>query len=283
MTNIYSNNIMSNRNELVRRLLSGITMSELQYLVNIREEANRPIPPLRRRRRQQEPRRNVRQLIQYFEDNPIPPHRPIPAPRIKKQQLVPAPRTRINQKRTALNGYTKSFEISLKSNRDALVHLQNTRVAISRLFETILNNTKGFQFVETLKVSFTKRKDDANIYKPAYFNSRAQIVSNPNNFIPSFQLSQRQLLNGIAVWLSEGSGWVINCIDKHLINTVVYDPLKGNSYIPLPSELRNSSSGLVNIKNEDDKCFRWCHIRYLNPQKKDPSGLKNRTRDWQKS
>ena len=46
---IYSNNnITSNRNELVRRLLSGITMSELQNLVNIREEA-RPIRAPRRR------------------------------------------------------------------------------------------------------------------------------------------------------------------------------------------------------------------------------------------
>ena len=35
---------MSNGNELVRRLLSGITRSELQNLVNVREEANRPIP-----------------------------------------------------------------------------------------------------------------------------------------------------------------------------------------------------------------------------------------------
>ena len=38
-----NNNIMSNRNELIRRLLSGITTSELQNLVNIREAA-RPIP-----------------------------------------------------------------------------------------------------------------------------------------------------------------------------------------------------------------------------------------------
>ena len=37
--NIHSNNIMSNRKELVRRLLSGITMSELQNLVKMREEA----------------------------------------------------------------------------------------------------------------------------------------------------------------------------------------------------------------------------------------------------
>ena len=36
--------------------------------------------------------------------------------------------------------------------------------------------------METLKVTFVKRKDDDNIYKPAYFNSRAQIVINPNDF-----------------------------------------------------------------------------------------------------
>ena len=118
-----------------------------------------------------------------------------------------------------------------------------------------------------------KRKDDDNIYKPAYFNSRAQIVTNPNDFIPSLQLSQQQILNGIAVWLSEGSGWTIRSLDEHYINTVVYDPLKGSSYIPLPVELRNSSRGLVNLKNEDNECFRWCHIRYLNPQEKNPQRI----------
>ena len=84
-----------------------------------------PFPAPRRRTPIPTPRRNVRQLIQYFEANPIPPYRPIPAPRIKKQRLVPTPRTGINEKRKALKGFTQSFEISLKSNRDALVQLQN--------------------------------------------------------------------------------------------------------------------------------------------------------------
>ena len=267
---IYSNNIMSRRNELIRRLLSGLTDSELENLVRVREEAH-PIsvrrPPIPK------PRRNVQQLIRYFENNPIPPYRPIPAPRTKKQQPIAAPRTKISEKRRALKGFTKSYEIDLKTDRDALVQLQNTRLTISKLFNTILNNTKGFKFVETLKVTFVKRKDDDNIYKPAYFNSRAQIVINPNDIIPSLQLSQQQILNRIAVWLSEGSGWTIRSLDEHYINTVVYDPLKGSSYIPLPVELRNSSRGLVNLKNEDNECFRWCHIRYLNPQEKNPQRI----------
>ena len=163
------------------------------------------MPAPRRRAPIPIPKRNVQQLIEHFEDNPIPLYSPIPAPRIKKQQPVPAPR--INKKRRALKGFTQSFKISLKSNRDALIQLQNTRLAIGRLFGTILNNTKGFKIVETIKIIFVKRKDDKNIDKQAYFNSRAQIVISPNNFIPSLLLSQQQLLNGIAVLLSEGSGW----------------------------------------------------------------------------
>ena len=37
----------TNRNELIRRLLSGITNDELQNLVQVREEARRHIPTMR--------------------------------------------------------------------------------------------------------------------------------------------------------------------------------------------------------------------------------------------
>ena len=50
--------------------------------------------------------------------------------------------------------------------------------------------------------------------------------------------------------------------------------MKGSSYIQLPTELRNSAKGLINIKNEDNECFRWCHIRHLNPQEKHPQRIK---------
>ena len=45
------------------------------------------------------------------------------------------------------------------------------------------------------------------------------------------------------------------------------------TYIELPNELKNSKKGLVNIKNNDNKCFLWCHIRHLNPLIKDPQRI----------
>ena len=81
-------------------------------------------------------------------------------------------------------------------------------------------------------------------------------------------------MNTIDIWVSEGSRWAVDKIDSNYINIVVYQPLHGSSYIDLPDEFKNSAKGLINIKNKDDECFRWCHIRHPNPQEKDPQRIK---------
>ena len=35
----------------------------------------------------------------------------------------------------------------------------------------------------------------------------------------------------------------------------------------LTVELKISRKGLINIKNKDQKCFLWCHVRHINPLK----------------
>ena len=87
-------------------------------------------------------------------------------------------------------------------------------------------------------------------------------------------MSRQEILNVIDKWVSEGSGWVIDRIDSHYLNVTLYKPLNGSSYIELPTELRNPKKGLINIKNKDAECFRWCHIRHLNPQEKNPQRIK---------
>ena len=87
-------------------------------------------------------------------------------------------------------------------------------------------------------------------------------------------MSRQEILNVIDKWVSEGSGWVIDSINNYYINVTTYKPLHGLSYIELPTELRNPKKRLINIKNKDGECFRWCHIRHLNPQKKDPQRIK---------
>ena len=138
----------------------------------------------------------------------------------------------------------------------------------------------GFKFIETLEVTFEKDTIDSktgkrvSIYKTAFFNRKAKIVIKANDIEPELNMSRQEILNVINKWVSEGSGWVIDRIDSHYINVTLYKPLNGSSYMELPTELRNPKKGLINIKNKDDECFRWCHIRHLNPQEKDPQRIK---------
>ena len=139
---------------------------------------------------------------------------------------------------------------------------------------------KGFKFIETLEVTFEKDTIDSktgkrvSIYKTAFFNGKAKTITKVDDIEPELNMSRQEILNVIDEWVSEGSGWVIDRIDSHYINVTLYKPLNGSSYIELPTELRNPKKGLINIKNKDAECFRWCHIRHLNTQEKDPQRIK---------
>lgn len=45
--------------------------------------------------------------------------------------------------------------------------------------------------------------------------------------------------------------------------------MKGSSYIPLPAELA-AKKAIINMKNEDNECFKWCISRALNPTEDHP-------------
>ena len=57
------------------------------------------------------------------------------------------------------------------------------------------------------------------------------------------------------------------------MNISIYSPLSGSTQIELPDKLKHSKKGLINIKNNDNKCFLWCHIRHLNPLKIHPERI----------
>ena len=282
---------ISNLINMNKSFLGKLSKSELiELLLQKNETINdkpRPIPAPRRPI--PTPRKLVKDMVQKYEDNIISPppelrddYKPIPAPRTKKpsEKPVPEKRTIISQVEKALKGYTKSFDVEVRDKKDPLLQLQKSRRAVEYLFNNFLVQTKGFKFVETLQVKFVKHSNDKKILKNGYFNSTTDLIINETDIKSAIQASQQQILNKIAQWISEGSGWTIQSIENHYINIVNYNPLKGSSYIELPQELQNSAKGLINMKNKDNECFRWCHIRHSNPQDKDPQRIKKTDKQY---
>jgi len=70
-----------------------------------------------------------------------------------------------------------------------------------------------------------------------------------------------KIQESMARFQMKGSNWRFKTVEKVHINTVVYRPLKGNSYIPLLA----AKKAIINMKNKDNECFKWCITRALNP------------------
>ena len=204
---------------------------------------------------------------------------PPPIPQVE-DHITNVPVLKIKELNRALKGHAKSYGIELQDNLNLLNHFAKTKALVESHLESLLKDMKGFKFIKTLEITFEKDNIDSktgkrvSIYKMAFLNGKAKTITKANDIEPELSMSRQEILNVIDKWVSEGSGWVIDSINNHHINVTTYQPLHGSSYIELPTELRNSKKGLINMKNKDEECFRWCHIRHLNPQIKYPEKIK---------
>ena len=122
-----------------------------------------------------------------------------------------------------------------------------------------------------VKVSLKNHKQNGDIeLASVYFNPTTKPVI---NFKYDPDKSFQEVLYRIDNWINEGSGWVIQSVDVEYVNISVYSPLSGSTFIKLSCTLIDSMKGLINSKNNDSKCFLWCHIIHLNPLKTHPERI----------
>ena len=138
--------------------------------------------------------------------------------------------------------------------------------SITNFLKEILKEKRGLKYTIIIKILMKRQETDNKWrYTSIYLRSNAITVTRQRFYLNDAFNNIYDLLDK---WQGEGSGWVINRIDDIHININKYEPLSGSSYLPLPKELNRSSKELMNIKNKDIYCFKWCHIRMLNPQNK---------------
>ena len=102
------------------------------------------------------------------------------------------------------------------------------------MLSDLLNETKGFKYQITLKVTLKKYKPNGEIeFRPVYFNSTTKTVIN-HKF--SLENAFQEILYRIDNWINEGSGWIVELIESQYINISTYRPLSGSSYVKLPAE-----------------------------------------------
>ena len=177
----------------------------------------------------------------------------------------------------AFSGYAKSYNVETVERKDPIVPLEESKLSTKDLFSDLINGIKDFKYQNTVKVLLKKYNPNGEIeFAPVYFNSVTKLVINHR-----FKLNKsfQEILCRIDAWINKGSGWIAESIESQYINISTYKPLAGSYYIDLPIELHSPIKRLINIKNNDQKCFLWFHVRHINPTQDHPGRIKKLIED----
>ena len=137
----------------------------------------------------------------------------------------------------------------------------------------------------TLVLVFKKieSKDKTN-YENFYASSNVEIIINESDIENVFKPIYTTDIANVHKYLGKGSGWIIDSLRDHAISILKYNLLAGSSYMKLPKEVDHSEKGLINIQNaNDNECFKWCLVRYLNPADHNPIRITKADKDFAKS
>ena len=139
----------------------------------------------------------------------------------------------------------------------------------TKLFET---NTE-FKFQQNLRIEFTKNDEifKSEVFRNPWLDSKNIKINNTHDEL--LYIQHNQLSSRVERWTNKGLDWTFNSITKppFVIQDII--SCEGSSYFLLPKKLRNPMKGLINIQNEDNKCFRGCLFKHLNSVNKNISYL----------
>jgi len=89
-------------------------------------------------------------------------------------------------------------------------------------------------------------------------------VFNKYDIIRKYEDIFEETLAKIDEFQQKGSGFTLESISSIYLDIYNFNPLKGRSYIELDDRIKMKRA-IINIKNEDDKCFLYCICAYNHP------------------
>jgi hypothetical protein len=187
-----------------------------------------------------------------------------------------------------------TFNISSYTNKDVLniyvnrVISPNETFIINTIERKLLNRREDigrkFQINSYITMKFIIKSYNSQLnmtIRNTYYYNSNPIVITSSNIIRQYAL---EVMDGFYRTLENiqqgNSGGTFDGIIKLSIKTALAKSALGKSYIELPKCIKDKKA-CCNIKNDDNKCFKWCLVAYKNWDKVN-NNHKNEVKQWEK-
>ena len=168
---------------------------------------------------------------------------------------------------SAFKNYTNQYVMNnTKANYEPLEFLEYAKPAILNIFNSN-RNIKTMLYLHCLMERIATIGDN-EIKEFAFHSKDLKLVLEGTDESELYNEMKDEIEEEIQkVQNAEGSGWQFLKVIKLVLHTTKWEPIYGSSYIPLDPYLANKKA-IINMQNEDDKCFMWCVLRALYPKDK---------------
>ena len=167
---------------------------------------------------------------------------------------------------SAFNNYIDQYVIDGSDIYDGLTFLMEAKPSIIN----VLDLNRGIKAILYLNCVMYRQTNTGVVRQDFAFDSAIKIILENTDVEEVFNEMVDEIETSIQrVENAEGSGWVLDKIINITLHTAKWDPLNAGSYIDLPTNLKNKKA-IINMKNQDNECFKWCVLRALNPKNNHP-------------
>ena len=172
------------------------------------------------------------------------------------------------KEKSAFKGFAVQYVINGSPNYDTTTFLKAAKPFIINIMATN-RNIKARLYLNCI-MKKTDSDGFTKISKFAFHSIGEKIITETTDPHEIFKEMMDEIEEEVQkVEHAVGSGWVFVEVENLTLHINTWDPLNAGSYIDLPKELKNKKA-IINMKNEDNKCFMWCVLRALNPKDEKP-------------
>jgi hypothetical protein len=169
------------------------------------------------------------------------------------------------------NSELPTFELKFKKDHTTFEAAWKDGVArLVRIAADKIREKRNLKLVVGVECLIVKPREDEETEKTIHAHTMPESVYSEDAVDKFIRSKKGDLAKRLQARIDYqmGSGWSLKRVVGLFITTYTQKPSRGSSYIPTPIALCNPKLGLINIKNDDEECFKYCLLYHQSEKAK---------------
>ena len=196
--------------------------------------------------------------------------------KIRKTKEINRRRLKITETASALRGFARQFRIEGIPRHGPREFMQMARRDILKLMRE--NRQTRVRMILNCEMTRKELFSESTQILNTFFHS--ETVENLEGTDESviYDGSIQTIEERIQNFNQRGSNWRFQRVLSLDVHFTDFQPLRGSTFLPLPRKIATKKA-VINMKNDDDQCFKWSVTRALNLVDVHPERITNELKD----